>query len=93
MLLPNDHTRRWEILSTEYLIRRPWLTARRDKVRLPDGRINPEYYVVEYILFCRGLMFSPKVSLQKITSTTIQLTQILILTQLETHSIRLNGVQ
>ena len=48
MLLPNDHTRRWEILSTEYLIRRPWLTARRDKVQLPDGRINPEYYVVEY---------------------------------------------
>ncbi len=48
MLLPNDHTRRWEILSTEYLIRRPWLTARRDKVLLPDGRINPEYYVVEY---------------------------------------------
>ena len=48
MLLPNDTSRRWEILSTEYLIRRPWLTARRDKVRLPDGRINPEYYVVEY---------------------------------------------
>ena len=48
MLLPNDNTRRWEILSTDYLIRRPWLTARRDKVQLPDGRINPEYYVVEY---------------------------------------------
>ena len=43
-----DKTRRWKILSTEYLIRRPWLTARRDKVQLPDGRINPEYYVVEY---------------------------------------------
>ena len=43
-----DKTRRWKILSTEYLIRRPWLTARRDQVQLPDGRINPEYYVVEY---------------------------------------------
>ena len=43
-----DKTRRWKILSTEYLIRRPWLTARRDQVLLPDGRINPEYYVVEY---------------------------------------------
>ncbi len=38
----------YKILSSEYLIRRPWLTARRDKVQLPDGRINPEYYVLEY---------------------------------------------
>lgn len=47
-LIPEDKTRRWKILSSEYLIRRPWLTARRDQVRLPDGRGNPEYYVVEY---------------------------------------------
>ena len=39
---------KWKILSSEYLIRRPWLTARRDTVELPDGRINPEYYVLEY---------------------------------------------
>ena len=39
---------KWKILSTEYLIKRPWLTARRDKVELPDGRIIPEYYVLEY---------------------------------------------
>ena len=39
---------KWEILDSEYLIRRPWLTARRDKVKLPDGRINPEHYVLEY---------------------------------------------
>ena len=39
---------KWEIVSTEYLIRRPWLTARRDVVELPDGRVNPEYYVLEY---------------------------------------------
>ena len=25
-----------------------WLTARVDKVQLPDGRINPEHYVLEY---------------------------------------------
>lgn len=40
--------RKPELISSEYLIRRPWLTARRDKLRLPDGRINPEYYVLEY---------------------------------------------
>ena len=30
---------KWTIRSSEYLIRRPWLTARRDVVELPDGRI------------------------------------------------------
>ena len=39
---------KWKILSSEYLIKRPWLTARRDVVELPNGRINPEYYVLEY---------------------------------------------
>ena len=34
--------------STEYLIRRPWLTARKDVVVHPDGRVQPEYYVLEY---------------------------------------------
>ncbi len=38
----------WKILDSEYLIRRPWLTARRDRVELPDGRVNPEFYVLEY---------------------------------------------
>lgn len=38
----------WETVSTEYLIRRPWLTARRDVLRMPDGTIVPEYYVLEY---------------------------------------------
>lgn len=38
----------WKVLDSEYLFRRPWLTARRDKVQLPDGRIHPEYYVLEY---------------------------------------------
>ena len=47
-LIPNDKTRRWKILSSEYLFKRPWLTARKDQVELPDGRVNPEYYVVEY---------------------------------------------
>ena len=43
-----NEEKKWKILSSEYLVRRPWLTARRDVAELPDGRINPEYYVVEY---------------------------------------------
>lgn len=38
----------WQTVSKEYLIQRPWLTARKDRVRLPDGRENDEYYVLEY---------------------------------------------
>ena len=43
-----NQEKKWKILSSEYLCRRPWLTARRDVVELPDGRVNPEYYVLEY---------------------------------------------
>ena len=37
-----------EVLSSEYLFRRPWLTVRRDSLRLANGKINPEFYVLEY---------------------------------------------
>ncbi len=43
-----NEERKWKVLESEYLIRRPWLTARRDRAELPDGRINNEYYVLEY---------------------------------------------
>ena len=43
-----DYKKTWKVLESEYLIKRPWLTARRDKCELPDGRIVPEYYVLEY---------------------------------------------
>lgn len=46
----NNHTDdcKWEVLSSEYLIKRPWLTARRDHVKLPTGAEIPEYYILEY---------------------------------------------
>lgn len=43
-----DTDKKWKTLSSEYLIRRPWLTARKDKVQLPTGAIIDEYYVLEY---------------------------------------------
>lgn len=39
---------KWKTLNSEYLFRRPWLTARRDTVMLPDGRINEEVSILEY---------------------------------------------
>lgn len=47
MPTPKD-PEKWKTLSTEYLFQRPWLTARRDVVRLPNGVVNPEFYVLEY---------------------------------------------
>ena len=44
----NQTLKEWKVLESEYLVRRPWLTARRDRLELPDGRIIPEYYVLEY---------------------------------------------
>lgn len=32
-----DNNKEWKILHSEYLIRHPWLTVRRDHVRLPNG--------------------------------------------------------
>lgn len=40
--------KKWKTLGSEYIIRRPWLTARRDTVELPNGKINPEHYILEY---------------------------------------------
>ena len=40
--------KKWTTLSSRYLIRRPWLTARVDAVQLPNGVVNPEHYVLEY---------------------------------------------
>ena len=46
----NDSNRdkHWDILHSEYLHRRPWLTVRQDTVRLPNGTVNPEFYILEY---------------------------------------------
>lgn len=40
--------KRWDIIDSKYLFRRPWLTARRDHVKLPNGVEHEEYYVLEY---------------------------------------------
>ena len=48
MRVSDDDDRKWKVLKSEYLFKRPWLTARRDEVELPNGVRNPEYYVLEY---------------------------------------------
>ena len=43
-----DKDMKWKTLSQKYLIEKPWLTARVDKVQLPTGVVIDEYYVLEY---------------------------------------------
>ncbi len=40
--------KKWTKLESRYIIQRPWLTARVDRVQLPNGVIHPEHYVLEY---------------------------------------------
>ena len=40
--------KKWTTLESRYIIQRPWLTARVDRVQLPSGVIHPEHYVLEY---------------------------------------------
>ncbi len=39
---------KWETLSTEYIINKPWATMRKDTCRMPNGTIVDDYYVLEY---------------------------------------------
>jgi 8-oxo-dGTP pyrophosphatase MutT (NUDIX family) len=43
-----DEPLAWEVLGSAYLSRKPWLTLRRDRVRLPTGAVIEEYFVLEY---------------------------------------------
>jgi len=40
--------RKWEILSSEYVVQSPWYRLRRDVCRLPDGTVIDPYYVREH---------------------------------------------
>lgn len=39
---------KWTVLGSRYIIQRPWATLRVDKLRMPNGNIKDEYYVLEY---------------------------------------------
>ena len=43
----SDKEMEWKTLETKYLFKRNWLTAKVEKVELPDGRIYDEYYTLE----------------------------------------------
>jgi 8-oxo-dGTP pyrophosphatase MutT (NUDIX family) len=38
----------WKLLSSEYLYKDGWFTARKDRCEMPSGKIVDPYYVLEY---------------------------------------------
>lgn len=44
----NRDDKRWELLRSDYVLRNPWLTVRRDHIRQPSGVEIPDYWVLEY---------------------------------------------
>ena len=51
----------WEVLESEYLYKRPWLTARREHVKLPTGAEIQDFYVLEYPEFCNVIAITKDV--------------------------------
>lgn len=39
---------KWKVLASEYLYKQPWLTIRKEKCELPNGKIMQAYYTLEY---------------------------------------------
>jgi ADP-ribose pyrophosphatase len=38
----------WKVLESEYLHKEPWLTVKKEKCELPNGKIMNAYYTIEY---------------------------------------------
>lgn len=43
-----EDDKKWQVLHSEYVMRNPWLTVRRDHIRQPSGVEIPDYWVLEY---------------------------------------------
>lgn len=44
----SDTKKHWTRINTEEIFKSPFFRFRRDEARLPDGRICPRYYVIEF---------------------------------------------
>lgn len=52
--------RKWEIISSEYVLDSPWYRLRRDSCRLPDGTVVESYYVREHAGFSVTFAITPR---------------------------------
>lgn len=49
---------KWTLLDSKYIIQRPWATLRVDTLRMPNGHIKEEYYVLEYPTWVNMVAFT-----------------------------------
>ncbi|MEP7252539.1 MAG: NUDIX hydrolase [Ginsengibacter sp.] len=49
---------KWKVLSSEYLVKFPFFTARKDRCETPEGKIVEQYYVVELPTTACALAFT-----------------------------------
>jgi ADP-ribose pyrophosphatase len=52
--------RKWEVISSEYVVESPWYRLRRDACRLPDGTVVESYYVREHAGFSVTFAITPR---------------------------------
>jgi 8-oxo-dGTP pyrophosphatase MutT (NUDIX family) len=51
----------WQVLSSEYLFRRPpWLVMRQERLRLPSGHEIPEYWIFEFPPWVNVVAITPR---------------------------------
>lgn len=46
--IEDDKSLFWKVLSSEYIHRDTWLTARKESVQMPSGHVIEPYYVLDY---------------------------------------------
>ncbi|MCC8112802.1 MAG: NUDIX hydrolase [Bacteroidales bacterium] len=52
--------KKWKTLKSELIFNRPpWMTVRKDMVELPNGKVNPEFYVLEYPTWINVIAITP----------------------------------
>ncbi len=54
----HEEPKPWTTVSSRYLYTEPWLTLRKDKVELSNGRTINDYYISEFPPWCNTLAFT-----------------------------------
>ena len=49
----------WEVLESTYLSRKPYMTLRQDRVRLPNGVVIDDFFVLEYPAWVNVVAVTP----------------------------------
>lgn len=50
----------WRVLKTETLIKSPFLQVRLEQVEMPDGRILPKYYILDFTPWVNVVALTPE---------------------------------